>query len=80
MHDLTPESVQSVLNPPLQALEFVLDLRVDLEGFYLFLHLFVEELLYFVGRGLFHQLLSEHYKILKGGIGAYCLRSVCLQT
>ena len=54
MHDLAPEAVQSVLYPLLEPLELVLDLRVYLEGLYLFLNALQEELLYFVGSRFLH--------------------------
>ena len=49
MHDLAPQAVQSVLYPMLEPLELVLDLRVYLEGLYLFLDAFQEEFLHVVG-------------------------------
>ena len=54
MHDLAPQAVQSVLYPLLEPLELVLDLRIYLEGLYLFLDAFQEELLYFVGCRFFN--------------------------
>ena len=54
MHDLAPQAVQSVLYPLLEPLELVLNLRVYLEGLYLFLHAFQEELFYFVGCRFLH--------------------------
>ena len=54
MHDLAPQAVQSVLYPLLEPLQLFLNLRVYLEGLYLFLHAFQEELFYFVGCRFLH--------------------------